>query len=107
MKCSIGGAGENKMAIMKTKNFILRFTEEELQTAKEKAAQAGMPLAAYIRALVSGAEVVAKVDVKAMKELSGLAGLFKHLYNEGADPQQTGRALKAIESVAASLAHRS
>ena len=37
-----GGAGENKMAIMKTKNFILRFTEEELQTAKEKAAQAGI-----------------------------------------------------------------
>ena len=95
------------MAIMKTKNFILRFTDEELQTAKEKAAQAGMPLAAYIRALISGEEVVAKVDVKAMDELKKLAGLFKHLFNEGANPAETSRALKAIETVAASLAHRS
>lgn len=94
------------MAILKTKKFIMRFTEEELQTAREKAVQAGMSLAAYIRALVSGAEVVAKVDVKAMDELKGLAGLFKHLFNEGANPAETGRALKAIESVAASMAHR-
>lgn len=95
------------MADYKTKFFKMRFTEADLSTAKEKAAAAGMPLAAYIRALVSGAEVVAKVDVKAMKELSSLAGLFKHLFNEGANPIETGRALKAIESVAASLAHRS
>ena len=91
----------------RTKFFKLRFTEEELQTAKEKAAQAGMPLAALIRARLEGVEIVAKVDVKAMNQLRDLAGLFKHLYNEGANPAETSRALKAIESVAASLAHRS
>lgn len=91
----------------KTKFFKLRFTEAEFSLAKEKAAAAGMPLAALIRARLEGVEVVAKVDVKAMAQLRDLCGLFKHLFNEGADPQQTGRALKAIETIAASMAHRS
>ena len=95
------------MAEHKTKFFKMRFTETEFSLAKEKAAQAGMTLAAFTRALLSGAEVVAKVDVDAMRELSSLCGLFKHLFNEGANPSETGRALKAIETVAASLAHRS
>ena len=91
----------------RTKFFKLRFTEAEFSLAKEKAAAAGVPLAALIRARLDGVEIVAKVDIKAMKELSSLAGLFKHLFNEGANPVETSRALKAIESVAASLAHRS
>ena len=94
------------MTVNKEKTFKMRFTETEFSLAKEKAAQAGMPLAALIRARLEGVEIVAKVDVKAMNQLRDLAGFFKHLYNEGADPQQTSRALKAIESVAASMAHR-
>ena len=91
----------------RTKFFKLRFTETEFSLAKEKAAQAGMPLAALIRARLEGVEIVAKIDVKAIAQLRDLCGLFKHLYNEGANPAETGRALKAIESVAASMAHRS
>lgn len=86
------------MAVNKEKFFKMRFTEQELSSAKEKAADAGMPLAALIRAQLVGAKVVAKVDVRAVKVCTQLGGFLNRLYNEGmADPKKTGRVLAALE----------
>ncbi|MBT9749215.1 plasmid mobilization protein [Desulfovibrio desulfuricans] len=88
------------MAVKKTETFKLRFTEAELSTAKEKAAAAGLSLAALIRAQLAGAEIVAKVDVKAVNVLSKLGGLCNHLYNVGADEKTTSRVWAALERAA-------
>ena len=88
------------MAVNKLKTFKLRFTEAELSTAKEKAAAAGMSLAALIRAQLAGAEVVAKVDTRAINVLTQLGGLCNHLYKEGADPKKTSRVWAALERAA-------
>lgn len=85
------------MTTYKTKTFKMRFTDAELLSAKDKAADAGMSLAALIRAQLAGAKIVAKVDTKAIKALTKLGGLCNHLYNEGADPAKTGRAWAALE----------
>ena len=85
------------MAVKKTETFKLRFTEAELSTAKEKAAAAGLSLAALIRAQLAGANVVAKVDVKAVNVCLKLGGLCNHLYKEGADPKKTSRVWAALE----------
>ena len=85
------------MTVQKTKTFKLRFTEQELALAKEKAADAGLSLAALIRAQLAGAKVVAKVDVKAVNVCLKLGGLCNHLYKEGADPKKTSRVWAALE----------
>lgn len=85
------------MAVNKEKTFKLRFTEQELALAKEKAADAGMSLAALIRAQLAGAKITSKVDARAIKVLVQLGGLCNHLYNEGADPKKTSRVWTALE----------
>ena len=85
------------MKVQKTKTFKLRFTEPELLSAREKAADAGMSLAAFIRAQLAGAKVVSKVDVRAIKVLTQLGGLCNRLYNEGADKKLTSRVWAALE----------
>ncbi len=86
------------MTTYKTKSFKLRFTEQELLSAREKAADAGLSLAALIRAQLAGAKVVAKVDVRAVKVCTQLGGFLNRLYNEGmADPKKTGRVWAALE----------
>jgi len=85
------------MTVQKTKTFKLRFTEQELLSAREKAADAGLSLAALIRAQLAGAKITSKVDVRAIKVLTQLGGLCNHLYNEGADEKKTSRAWAALE----------
>ena len=88
------------MTTYKTKTFKMRFTDAELLSAKDKAADAGMSLAALIRAQLAGAKIVAKVDTKAIKALTKLGGLCNRLYNYGAEEKTTSRVWAALEKAA-------
>lgn len=88
----------------KDTNLLIRISKKEKAHASEQAAAVGLSLSAYTRALLAGQAVKAKVDKSAISELARQGGLVKQLFKEGAAPQATWAALKALESAAAKLA---
>lgn len=86
-------------------SFILRISKQELLEAKEKASEAGISLSELIRAQLADAQIMTRIDTEAMAELRKLGGLCKHLYNNGAPPEDTGAALQALGQAASALAN--
>lgn len=91
---------------MKNTAILVRLTTEEKAFIRQQAGAAGIPASAYVRAAALGITIQTKTDATMLKKLSGLGGLCKHLFNQGADPAATGDALKALEAAAARIAPR-
>lgn len=91
---------------LKKTNFIFRLTDEEKKFIHDQAEAAGLPASEYIRALAMGHEIRTKTDAAVLNELRRLGGLCKHLYNQGMDPGETGKALAAVSAAADRLAPR-
>lgn len=84
----------------KTLMFKFRLTEKEKNFINTQAEALGIPTSEYIRARALGFELRTKTDAAVLNELRKLGGLCKHLYNEGANPTETGAALAALTSAA-------
>ena len=91
---------------MKDAILKMRLTADEKSFIRMQAEAAGLPVSAYVRALATGNVIRTKTDVVVLNELRRLGGLCKHLYNNGANPEATGSALKELEAAAARLAPR-
>lgn len=91
---------------MKDAILKMRLTADEKKFICAQAEAAGLPVSAYVRALAVGNTIRTKTDAAVLNELRRLGGLCKHLFNNGADPGETGSALRALEAAAARLAPR-
>lgn len=66
----------------KDKVMHLRWHEDELDTVTQKAIQAGMTRAKFIRHCALGKRIHVRTDLNMQTELLRQGGLLKHLHNE-------------------------
>lgn len=83
------------------KILYIRVNADEAALIAGYAATAGVTVAEYLRRRAMGHPVVSRESAKSVADLSKIAGLVKHLFNEGQlDSEQGRQLLKSLGAAA-------